>query len=299
MPIGTALQRPKTGLRVNTRAILKNLVVVNLERLSELRHFVWKARLKEKPVLREPVFIIGCPRSGTSIFAELFGTHPLVANWSEAGRIWDPVEGLNPEADHCWDKERVDRQTADRLHSLFEWYRQAHGKQRFVNKHPRNSVRIGFLEAIFPDAFYIHIVRDGRAVVHSIIKEIEKSPLRQKIPFGNFCKPPDWRAYMRNDLVEQTSLQWREIVRYIVAHESDLGDRYLRIKYEDVCRHPQEAFASAFAFAGLPASSRDLMHIPETMETMNYKYKSFFSPSQIDTITRIQRDTLVQLGYDL
>ena len=258
---------------------------------------VWKFMRRESIRLARPVFVIGCPRSGTSILVRLLGTHPDMANWSEAGEVWDPDHYRDADASHCWTADMVTEDAASRLHATFECYRRITRKRRFVNKHPRNTVRVGYLNKIFPDCFFIHIIRDGRAVVNSIINAMNKEIFRQKIPFGNFCKPPDWRNFLRENIVEQTALQWREIVRSVLEKREKLEPRYFELRYEDLCSNPRDSIASLFSFAELKLSQEAIAKIPKKLKNMNYKYKSDLTPSQLTIISAIQKDLLIELGY--
>jgi len=278
---------------------IRKQIICGLENITRLQHYFWAKKSEENPVLKKPIFIIGCPRSGTSIFAELYAVHPWVANWSEAGRIWDPVNYFNKESDHHWDSSMVTEEKASRLHSFFEWYRRKNNGKRFVNKHPRSSVRITFIRKIFPDAYFLHVIRDGRAVVNSIINKIREDYVRQTTPFGNFCKPPDWRRYQRKDIIEQTAWQWTKILEHIMENKAELGNRYFEVKYEDFCIKPREIFAAAFKFGELPVSQKIIGEIPSVLKNMNYKYKTELSSSQINTINSIQKDMLGRLGYEV
>lgn len=266
--------------------------------IDSLLFHIWALK-REHPTLEKPIIMVGCPRSGTSIAVELFATHPWVANRSEAGQVWDPDHYYDPNAHHHWGAEMVTEEGARRLHAKFEYYRQRSGRKRLVNKHPRNSVRIDYIRQIFPDAFFIHVIRDGRAVVNSIINKTQREPTRQRIPFGNFCKPPHWRQFLRDDPVEQAALQWREIVRYVLSRRHELGARYQEFKYEDMCSMPRETFASMFEFAGLPVSDEFLARIPKQLRNMNYKWKEQLSSEQIASIDAVQEELLEELGYDI
>jgi hypothetical protein len=260
---------------------------------------IWEYRLKENPILRKPVFLVGCPRSGTGITARLLARHPSTAVWSEASQVWDPFHYYDPYAEHHWSVDMVTQQDATRLHRQFEFYRRMNRKERFANKHPRNSVRIEYIDAIFPDALFIHVIRDGRAVANSIVRRIQKEPFRQNIPFGNFCKPPNWRKWLRDDPVEQAALQWKEIVGFARSKKKRLGGRYHEFRYEDMCLMPQEVFASVFQFAQLPVSRNILSRIPKRLTNMNFKYKEQLAPTQIDTINLAQKALLKDLHYDV
>ncbi|MCP3927694.1 MAG: sulfotransferase [Bacteroidetes bacterium] len=288
---------------ITPKQLLKTIVPSRLRsqirtELLSLRCQFYQKSLKEDPKLSKPIFIIGAPRSGTTLSIRLFSSHPEVANWSEAGRIWDPGSYDDPNADHFWSGDQVTNQAIERLHSRFECYRQIENKKRFVNKHPRNSVRIDYIRKIFPDALFIHVVRDGRAVVNSIINRIERDSARQKVPFGDFCKPPSWQHFLRDDPVEQAALQWREIVSYVLSKRNELGSCYYQFKYEDLCVNPRKTLRSAFKFADMAVSEDIWSTFPETFKNMNYKYKEIFADTQISTINSIQIELLKELGYE-
>lgn len=261
------------------------------------RYALWRLRRPTPPRLVAPIFLVGCPRSGTSITVRLLGTHPDVANWSEAGRLWDPVGYSDPEADHAWGAERATSREARRLHGWCEWYRQSHDKGRFMNKHPRNSVRIDYLDAIFPDALFVHVIRDGRAVVNSMLGQLRRKPRRAEVPMGRFCKPPGWRSLLRDDLVEQTALQWRAIVRDVLERRDRLGKRYLEVRYEDLCASTRGVLRELFGFAGLREVPSHLASLPERLENHNARYQRELDPGQIATIERVAGDLLEELGY--
>lgn len=265
--------------------------------VEEIGFALWRPLFGGQRLVR-PIFMIGCPRSGTSISATLFGRHPDLANFSEAGEVWDPQHYGDPEADHDWTATDATPYEAARLHDRFEFARRVRQRSRFLNKHPRNSVRIDYLQAIFPDALFVHVVRDGRAVVHSILEMVEREPERKAVPMGAFCRPPNWRQYLCDDPVEQASLQWREIVTYILSRRGQLGDRYHEYRYEDLCQDTRGVLGRAFAFSGLRADADVLARIPEQLPSRNLKWQRTFGPAQVETMARIQGPLLRQLGYD-
>ncbi len=287
---------PAVRSRLPSRVILRGQIA--REKLHEALCSAWLRTLGEEPTLRRPIFIVGCPRSGTTIFSQIFATHPWVAEWSEAGRIWDPYFYYDPDADHCWEAERANDYDRRRLHALFEFHRRREGKPRFVNKHPRNSVRVDYLDRLFPDAYFVHVVRDGRAVANSLLTITRREKRRQEIPFGGFCKPPNWRSRLREDPAEQAALQWDDIVRYVLRRRAglDLEGRYCEVRYEDMCRDPKETFTRVFAAVGLPASREHMGGIPDRMQDRGGA--SALAERDREVVTRIQRPLLRELGYD-
>ena len=265
----------------------------------ELAYRVWLLAGGRQAHLERPIFMIGCPRSGTTVAVELFARHPDVANLSEAQEIWDPRRHLDPEADHHWTAAEVTPEDARRLHTRFEFHRRLRGQARFVNKNPRSSVRLGYIRAIFPDALFLHVIRDGRAVTHSLLREMRRNSLRQRFPFGNFCKPPNWRALLREDPAEQAALQWREVVRHVLAERPALGASYHELRYEDLCQNPRQVLAHAYGFAGLRVDEKALKRLPARLDSQNFQWRTALSAGQIETINRIQEEQLRQLDYPL
>lgn len=249
--------------------------------------------------LERPIFMIGCPRSGTSVSAVLLARHPDVAHFSEAGEVWDPHHYGDPDADHHWTAEDVTQDEAARLHDRFEFARRLRRGDRLFNKHPRNSVRVEFLQAVFPDAVFVHVIRDGRAVVHSLLEMIEREPERKQVPMGGFCKPPDWRDYLRDDPAEQAALQWREVVRHVLNRRAWLGGSYFEYRYEDLCQDTRGVLAQVLVFAGLRADAAVLDRMPERLPSRNFKWRQALTAAQIETINNIQSTLLLQLGYEV
>lgn len=260
-----------------------------------LRCLAWSL-LHPSARLEQPIFLIGSPRSGTWLAVDLFGTHPEVANWSEAGRVFDPAHYDDPEAEHVWGAEYATPARSARLHRWFEWYRQREGKPRFVNKHPRNTLRIPFLRRVFPDARFIHVIRDGRGVVSSVVAEINSHARRQRLPMGGFAKPSGWRQLLRDDLVEQSTLQWQAIVRMARAEGRSLGAAYTEVRYETLCEAPRESYRALFRFAGLRADDAALTGIPEKLEE-SARWRERLSAADQSKIERTGGELLSELGY--
>lgn len=260
-------------------------------------HF-WRHTRGRGQRLKRPIFMIGCPRSGTTIAVRLFALHPDVANFSEAPEIWDPHHYMDYEADHYWTAAAVRPEDAARLHARFEYHRRWHGKLRFLNKYPRSSVRLDYIRAVFPDAVFIHVVRDGRAVAASMLAFIRRSPRRQHGPMP-FCHPPNWRGLVREDKLEQVALQWREIVQHIRSKRVELGAAYHEFRYEELCENPRQVLEAAYRFAGLPVDEDVLGRLPARLDSTNYKWKTELNPEQIEKLLRIEGPLLAELGYTL
>lgn len=111
--------------------------------------------------LERPIIILGSVRSGTTLLGNILKEHPEVAYWEEPKHIW--------RHRHAYRRHDVltaaDATPAVRRYitTQFARFLEASGKQRLVEKTPSNCVRVPFVRAIFPDAQFIHLIRDGRA----------------------------------------------------------------------------------------------------------------------------------------
>lgn len=285
---------PATGAERRIRAVRGALSSLD-DRIDGLRFRAWRARHPDARV-RNPIFVVGSPRSGTSLAINLLGRHRDVAAWSEAGRIWDPTTYDDPDADHAWGRgERPDERA--RIAARFEYYRVRRRAPRFANKHPRSSVRLAWIDRAFPDAVVIHIVRDGRAVARSIVRRIEREPHRASMPFGGFCKPPAWRDLLRpDDPWEQAALQWREIVRAIGQARPLFGERWLDVRYEDLCADPRAALARMQQVAGLRPDAALIERLPGHLPDGNAALRDLGS-RELRTLERVLGPSLERNGY--
>lgn len=108
--------------------------------------------------LDRPIIIVGAPRSGTTILSKMLQAHHEVEYLEEARLIWrygndrksDMLRVADARPAVC---RHIRREFADVL--------RASGRSRLVEKTPANSLRMGFIERVLPDARFVHIIRHG------------------------------------------------------------------------------------------------------------------------------------------
>src|SRR5437899_898479 len=99
--------------------------------------------------------IIGCARSGTSILGELISSHPDVKYIFEPHDIWE-FAGCGLDGCHRLTAEHATPEVIDRIR---DWFRQQQADAPLiVDKTPRNTLRVPFVRAVFPEAKIIHII---------------------------------------------------------------------------------------------------------------------------------------------
>ena len=171
------------------------------------------------------------------------------------------------------------------------------GKQRFVNKHPENSLRIRFLRKIFPDAIFIHMIRDGWPTVASNYERTLEDPFRTSCPFGQFPKPEGWRSYVHLPLAEQFAHQWVDVIEHIRNDACELlgRDEYIGISYEEFCERPCEVVARLDDFWGSSAVLACTSRFPTRKSES--EWRNILSPEQAAAVGMIIPPLNAELGY--
>jgi tetratricopeptide (TPR) repeat protein len=117
-----------------------------------------------------PVFIVGLPRSGTTLTEQILASHSQVFGGGELRLARDDFEALAPPADAALEAlARLDRATAHRLgeQHLGRLRELNADRPRVADKMPDNYLYLGLLAVLFPKAKFIHCRRDLRDVAVS------------------------------------------------------------------------------------------------------------------------------------
>jgi hypothetical protein len=117
-------------------------------------------------------FIFGSPRSGTTILANILACHHEIAEWYEPYYIWEKY--FNCDQDDIWDKGTITEKIRKKIRSEFALYCKKTKKSIVLDKLPTHAFNLEIVHNIFPEAKWIHILRDGRDVTLSIKKEWAK-----------------------------------------------------------------------------------------------------------------------------
>jgi LPS sulfotransferase NodH len=250
--------------------------------------------------LRQPIFILGAPRSGTTLLNDILAHHPHAAVLSEANDIWDP-------SGYPWhlSAQETPPVWADPTAYTARWWRDAQaraghiravfGAYQSINKSPMNTFRVPYLLQMFPEARFIHIVRDGRAVVQShlrrTLRQIEAAPQAHQ-RYGIY---PDSAT-----IALQLAHFWRQNVEEVARQADAFGlgaDRLFHITYEQLCADPQSALNSICAFLGLDAAALPPSIWDMPIVNQNHKWRQVFSPQEAQRLSAEMQPTLAQWGY--
>lgn len=109
--------------------------------------------------MNNPVFILGSPRAGTSVLGRLLEAHPALCHVKEPRLVW---RYGNDHRSDVLAAECARPEVANHIRSYFKSKVDESGADlRLLEKTPSNSLRVPFIEKIFPNAKYVHITRNG------------------------------------------------------------------------------------------------------------------------------------------
>lgn len=260
--------------------------------------------------LRNPVFILGCARSGTTILSEWFHHHYDVANLSEANDIWDPSGypwasspngktsppiWIDPEAFTArWWRDNERRQTA--IRAIFGVYQTAKRAKVFVNKTPLNTFRIPQLIKMFPDARFIHLVRDGRAVTQSYAKK-----QRQDMNIDAAVYQALGYDYPFEELALKLAAYWQRTIDEVVLRDEQFkltaNGQMLEIKYDDLCAQTDATLEQLCQYMGIKKDRYRPEALKIQMKNQDYKWRTELSDDLIQSTQRLQESGLKRWGY--
>lgn len=212
------------------------------------------------PRFRQPIFIIAMPRSGSTLLFDLLKPHPKLYSWG--GEAYPPWRVVDPDVGGAYgDAFRPDAVLdADGVANVFhEGVRVHHGRvprrYRLLDKTPPNVLRVPALQQMFPDAVFVHLVRDAPANIASLLEGREHDFGRRDWPKSHgmewfFLMPQGWQDHVGASPVEQFAWQWEVGTATPLRDLTDCA----RVRYEDLVAHPAEVVEDLLEYAGLRMS---------------------------------------------
>ena len=188
------------------------------------------------PLQDRLIVVVGCGRSGTTWLESLLMTHPRCGGIEETESfvfhqlepMWVNLRserGLHAHLD-AGTLARALRRFCDGL--FVSALQERPGADHFVEKTPLHVYNLDSMRATYPDAWYVHLVRDGRDVARSM----------SQVPF------------FRLPRVEDAAAVWRRVVETVDA-QSGAFARFREIKYEHLYEDPVGVATELLAWLGL------------------------------------------------
>jgi hypothetical protein len=218
--------------------------------------------------------IIGSPRSGTTLLRFMLDAHPDLAIPPETGflvpcaeqtvkglvsldEFFQTVTGYPSEAPG-WHDFQISHDSfratlraiepftvADGIRAFYELYASRFGKSRWGDKTPLYCMHVRSIEALLPEAHFVHIIRDGRDVALSL--------------------RPMWFAPGRD--IESLATEWRQCVT-TGRQQGALCRHYMEVRYDALVENSREVLAEICAFLDLEFDDRMLRYHEFTPERL-------------------------------
>lgn len=211
--------------------------------------------------MTEPVFpqFVGCGRSGTTLLRNIFDSHSALAMTHESHFIGPMArsraryetgtgfdvdafvhdlyrdanfvrQGLGVETINAALESARPESYAAAVRAVFAAYAISGGKELYGDKTPGSVTQIELLAELFPEARFVHIIRDGRAVALSYLER------------------PEWGP----ETMAEAAHHWKNRVqRGRTAGRAVGPNRYLEVRYEDIVTTPEEVTRQVCDFLGL------------------------------------------------
>jgi hypothetical protein len=193
-----------------------------------------------------PTFIIGAARSGTTLTLKLFENQPLITTLFEPCIFWD--KAFSPSEDDTY-QDNLNWLGLQALRYLY--YREITPEKPYlVVKDPRDSIRIDSLNRLFPKAKFIHIIRDGRDVVASMMKTFENTIYYLPGEKWPHVRIPNYKNLLDNPSHIKAAIQWSYCIETSLKQLQKIEkERQLSFYYEDLLDHPKTIIEKIVRFA--------------------------------------------------
>ncbi len=219
--------------------------------IGRLRGFFTAARMSLLPrggvgAGPQPVFILGFPRSGTTLVEQTLSAHPLIAAGDELPLIND-ISGIMPRmlnSPLAYPEALAELWMGDQregLDGLRDYYLQKvrqmgicpPGTTLFTDKMPLNEMHLGLIALLFPQAPLIHVIR------HPL--DVMVSALSNHFTHGFHCA----------SALETAALHYVRIMELVEHTRGEMALRYLPIRYEDIVDDQEASVRALLDFVGV------------------------------------------------
>jgi tetratricopeptide (TPR) repeat protein len=255
----------------------------------------------------QPIFIVGFPRSGTTMVEQSLSAHPKISAGDELPFISD-LTALMPRmlnSPLSYPEALADLWMGDQregLDNLRDYYLQRvrqlgllePGAIWFTDKMPLNETHLGLIGLIFPEAPIVHVLRHPLDVVVSVFSN--------HLTHGFYCA----------NALETIARHYVLIFELIEHYRQEMTLRYLPVRYEDIVADQETHLRRILGFVGLPFDKRCLKfhenrryartasyaQVTEALyDSSRYRYRRYLK--HLAPVIPILEPAILRLGYTI
>lgn len=266
-----------------------------------------------------PLFVLGVRRSGTTLLSLILDRSEGIAIPDEShfvpqlahrhrapvdpDRFVDDLRRLRTlprwglSVDEVVPLLRPRMATGEAIGAVFAAYAAKTGKPRWGDKTPAYMRYLPLVERLFPEAVFVHLIRDGRDCALSFLAMPDDAPTR---------------TWAHPTTAAGVACQWTTEVRDAQTRGRRVGpSRYLEVRYEALVTEPERLVREICAFAGLPfefsmlepeeTEIAERPHHRRLLEPPSKRrdWSTEMSPTDVQAFEVIAGPLLAQLGYEL
>ncbi len=267
-----------------------------------------------------PLLVLGVRRSGTTLLRVMLDRHSELAvpdesyfipqladrhlRHVEPDEFVDDLRRIDTLAEWNVPLDKVRARLTERtpigvaIATVYAVYAAERGKPRWGDKTPMYMQNLRLLERLFPDALFVHLIRDGRDAALSFLS----------MPRGVMTE-----TWMQPRYAAGFACQWRTEVKAARRLGRRVGGaRYLEVRYEDLVADVESVLRRISGFAGIPyepatadyAGTVDVSAKPHQQSLRRpptaglRDWRSQMSPQDIGAFDQVAGDLLAELGYE-
>jgi len=276
--------------------------------------------------MKPPVFIVGCPRSGTSFLYHLLLSSGGFARFHTQMNVFDVLEPIFGDLSVPKNKQVMMREWlrskafqvsgldaasieakvmaecrngSDFIRIVMDEVARAQNVDRWVDSTPTNVPHMLRIARDFPEARFVHIIRDARDVCLSLDKRAWSRPL----------------PWDKDRSLLAAGIYWEWIVRKGRKYGAQIGTRYMEVRYEELVENPRPALTRVGAFLGhdldydniqqhsIGSVNQPLTSFKDEVRDGHFtpvgRWKEKFPAEQLAWFEELIGDYLQELGYTL
>lgn len=279
------------------------------------------------------VFIIGAPRSGTNMLRDVVTSFSGIETW--------PCDEVNYLLRHGnvrfpsdeFSEKEARPEVKKYLRKEFARYAKQFGAETLVEKTCANSLRVPFLNEVFPEAKYLFIVRDGvdatgsaklrwtaKLDLNYILEKVRFVP-KSDLPYYGFRyfwarvhkllskdkRLAFWGPALssmqdilrKHTLNEVCAIQWQQCVEKADSALSKLPeDQVCRVSYETFVRNPEEELTRILAFMNISATKNQIADAVASVSPKSLgKGRQSLDEEEVAHLESLVGETLLKFGY--
>ena len=202
------------------REIINFSITEEIKKIKKIKNIFTKDKIKNNCILgcdsKKPIFIVGMPRSGTTLIEQIISSHPIVFGADEIEYLPELIKKNFKKFESTAQFDRgylksIGNEYVDKINII------SNQAKRITDKLPINFLWIGFIKLILPNAKIIHCSRNPKDNIFSIFKNHFPG---NKIKF----------AYSLSEIVD-----FYNIYSSLMKHWNNILPNFIyNIKYEDL-----------------------------------------------------------------